>query len=153
MVFSNWILIISAAVIGVSFMVSMLLLRKNKALVSEKISGINANSISSEGMQIPVLRTYSGLKVLYPVTFLENKISPRLILHSDHFEYRILRKRSSRYETIERVDSYTSKYYNKLTFRFTDSSVFFMAVFGNQETLTSVLDFLAKKGIYPQKRK
>jgi hypothetical protein len=153
MAFSNWILIISSAVIGVGFVISMLILRKNRVSVGEKIYGINPKSISSEGLQIPVLRTYSGLKALYPVTFVENKISPHLILYSDHLAYRVLRKRSFRYDMIERVDSYSSKYYNKLNFSFSNSGVFFMAVFANQETHKSVLDFLAKKGIYPQNKK
>jgi hypothetical protein len=153
MAFSNWILVISAAVIGVGFMVSMFILRENRASVTEKIYEINAKSISSEGLQIPVLRTYSGLKALYPVTFVENKISPHLVLYKDHFAYRVLRKRNFRYDMIERVDSYSSKYYYKLNFSFSNSAVFFMAVFGNQETHKSVLDFLAKKGIYPRNMK
>ncbi|MDO9545196.1 MAG: hypothetical protein Q7J07_00405 [Pelolinea sp.] len=89
-------------------------------------------------------------KRLAPVTFIENKLSPRFILLNDHFDYQVLRRRSVRFSKIEAVHSYKSKYYNKLRIDFTHSGVFFMDVFANQETLNSVLDFLTKKGIYTQ---
>ena len=148
MALSKWVLAIAAAIIGLGFLISMIILRRNRKAVSEIPSKINPDAIPTEGIRIPVLRTYSGLKRLAPVTFIENKISPRLVLFDDHFDYQVLHKRSVRYDKIEAVHSYTSKYYNKLRFDFTHSGVFFMVVFANKETLSSVLDFLKKKGVY-----
>jgi hypothetical protein len=148
MAFSKWVRVIAAAIVGLGFLISMMILRRNRKAVMEIPSKINLKAIPTEGIRIAVLRTYSGLKRLAPVTFIENKISPRLVLFDDHFDYRVLRGRSVRYDTVEVVHSYTSKYYNKLRFDFTQSGVFFMVVFANQETLSSVLDFLKKKGVY-----
>jgi hypothetical protein len=150
MAFSKWVLIIATAIVGLGFLISMLILRRNRTAVSEIPFKINPKAIPTEGIRIPVLRTYSGLKRLAPVTFIENKIFPRLVLFDGHFDYQVLGKRSVRYDNIEAVHSYTSKYYNKLRFDFNHSGVFFMVVFANQETLYSVLDFLTNKGIYTQ---
>ncbi len=150
MAFSKWMLIIAAAIIGLGFLISMLILRRNQTAVSEKIYKINPSAIPTEGKQIPVLRTYSGLKRLAPVTFIENKLSPRLVFFENHFDYQVLRRRSVTYDKVEAVHSYTSTYYNKLRFDFMHSGVFLMIVFANQETLFSVVDFLVKKGIHAQ---
>jgi hypothetical protein len=150
MVFSKWMLVIAAAIIGLGFLISMLILRRNQTAISEKISKIYPGAIPTEGIQIPVLRTYSGLKRLAPVTFIENKLAPCLVLFENHFEYQVLRKRSATYDQVEAVHSYASKYYNKLRIDFTHSGVFLMIVFANQETLFAVVDFLAKKGIHTQ---
>lgn len=135
MAISKWVLVIATAVIGLGFLISMVILRRNRASVSDPISKINPNAIPTEGIRIPVLRTYSGLKRLAPITFIENKVSPRLVLFDDHFDYQVLRKRSARYDKVEAVHSYTSKYYNKLRIDFYQSGVFLMVVFANQETL------------------
>lgn len=150
MVFSNWIFIIAIAIVLVGFLVSMVTLKKNRTAVGKATGKITPGTIPAEGIRIPILRTYFGLKRLAPVTFIENKFSPSLVLFNDHFEYRVLRRRSTGYDRIEAVFSYTSKYYNKLRINFTHSGAFFMVVFANQKALEEVLDFLKKKGIYAQ---
>lgn len=150
MAYSKWILIVATTIIGAGFLVSMFILRRNRRVVSKPIPNIVTGTIATRGLQVPVLRTYSGIKRLAPVTFVENKMSPKFVLFEDHFVYRVLRTRRVLYDEVEQAYSFSSRYYNKLRINFIHSGVFFMVVFANQETLNSVLNFLAKKGIHAQ---
>ena len=148
MAFQEWIFVTAIIIIILSFIISGMILRRKRLAVSAPLERIIPGMIRTEGLDVPVLETYAGLKQLAPITFVQNNLNPNLILFDDHFEYKVLRRKSTRYSEIESVHSFMSRYTNKLRFNFMNTGMFLMVVFANAGTHASVVEFLASKGIY-----
>ncbi|MCD6356835.1 MAG: hypothetical protein J7L66_06060 [Anaerolineaceae bacterium] len=128
-----------------------ILARKRKA-VATAAGLIFPKPLPFEGVEVPVLETHSGFKALAPVTFFQNNIRPKLVFYEDHFEYRVIFKRKAEYREVESLRSYRSRFYNKLTIKFSHSNMFLSVILTDEKTLRKVLRFLATKGIFPDEK-
>jgi hypothetical protein len=145
---SEWIIITAICLILFSLVISFrILVRKRKAVAAAWEKSF-PNTMPVEGVDMPVLESYSGLKALAPVTFAQNGIAPKLIFYEDRFEYRVYRKRSALYSEVESLRAYRSRFYNRLQFKFTNSDLFFMVVLTDESILQKIVDFLGVKGIF-----
>ena len=147
MTFPVWILTAAVTLILPGFIISLVIFRRKRQAEAAHIYTIVPDMLPAEGLEVPVLDTLAGLKAFAPVTFAQNRLNPKLVLFDDQMDYKVLRSRSAKYSEIESVHSYASRYYNRLQFNFRHTSMFLMAVFANADTLKSVVDFLASKGI------
>jgi len=145
-----FILVIAVIMIGSAFSFIVFVRMKRAA---RKIGAEDLWHMSSvDGVDIPILESFSGLKWLVPLVFGRNHINPKLVLFPDHLDYKVLFRKSALYRDIASIRSFRSQFYNKVRFVFYDTPAFFTAVFGNEETLQAVLKFLAEKGILPDEK-
>ena len=146
----EWIIFAAITIILISAFVSLRVFARKRKAVRSARDILLPNALPPEGVEIPLIAAYSGLKALAPVTFSQNNIYPRLILFEDHFDYKVILKKSAYYGDIEGLYSFRSRYYNKLRFHLYNSSLFFTAVLPDERMLEAVLSFLAAKGVHPQ---
>ena len=141
------VLIIIITVIIIGSLISFFILGRKRKAAQKIISFDLMQSISMNGLEIPILESFSGPKGLAPLAFGSNNLNPELVLYDDHFEYKTLFRKGAYYSDIESIRSYRSRYYNKLRFTFSNRLAYYTAVFGNAETMQTVLKFLEAKGI------
>ena len=99
------------------------------------------------GLSIPVLETYGGIKGLGYINFMQNDISPEMILFEDSMEYRILTRKSATYRQIEYVRSRSFLFFHLIQFSFYDRPQTFSAHLANAEILYLLMDFLHARGV------
>jgi len=143
------VIIIAVSIILLTTMFSFYVLNRKRKAASAFVEKTTLQNIPTDGIEIPILQSYSGFKALAPITFNGNNLNPKLIFYADHFEYKVLFKKSAMYADVESIRSYSSRYFNTLQIKFHNNPVFFKAVFGNPEVLRCVVDFFTERGIYP----
>jgi len=142
--------VVAVIIVGSAF--SFFVLGRKRKATRKIISNDIVRSMSSDGVEIQILESFSGIKGLAPLAFGGNNLNPKLILYEDHLEYKVLVRKQAYYSDIENLWSLRSRYYNKLRFTFNNRSSYFTAVFGNEETLQTVLNFLNTKGVRPDEK-
>jgi len=144
------ITIITLIIISSAF--TFVVLDRRRKVSRKIITADLTQAMSTEGLDIPILDAYAGLKGLAPIALANNNFRPKLILFDNHMEYRVLVRKRAYYSDIASIRSYRSRFYNKLRFTFNNKSNYFTAVFGNEETLQTVLNFLGERGIMPDEK-
>lgn len=116
--------------------------RKIKAFASHEID------FQMDGVEIPLLAAFIGLKSIKFFTFGYNNLNPRLRFFNDHLEYKCFRTQRRAYSEIQciKVLSAKSLATQNLELHFKNSSFKYVFNVVNAETLRKALEFLENKG-------
>lgn len=105
---------------------------------------LSSGMLPLEGIRVPLLASYGGIKGLGPLAFGRNNLNPLLRLYEDRVEVRVLFKRQRTFNEIEKVDTYFNQRHLKL---FYNDGGTFAAYIPNREALAAVVRFFERKGV------
>jgi hypothetical protein len=140
------------AIVLISAFFSIWLLSRKRQAAEEAAGMIFPDAMPANGVEIPLLDAYAGIKALAPITFTHNGIGPKLVLYEDRLDYKVFVSRSALFSEIEGLLAYRGRFFNRLLFKFTNSNLFFMAVLPDEKILERILRFFEAKGIYPDEK-
>lgn len=101
--------------------------------------------LDGQTVEVPLVAAFSRIKRIPFLAMTENSLNPRLVLHSDHLEYRVLRTKRYRYEEVEAVDIRLGMLRANLVLKFSNSRWAFYGNMRYKEKLAAVLRILEKK--------
>jgi hypothetical protein len=122
-------------------------------IYQRKIKKINQmpdipRTIPSNGFEVPVLATFTGLKSLprhESVTY--NNLNPYLTIFDDRIEFRVLLKDSILLAELEYIDIWETFATRNLQVYVKDEEDVFIANLFKKKNLSKVLDYFSKKGV------
>ena len=104
-------------------------------------------SMPSEGVEIPIIRAFTGIKGWGPLAIAQNSIKPQLRLFESHMDYRVFIPKTATYGEIEQVVGFSSRYFNYMRFEFQDRSQTYTSYLVYEEEYRAVESFLRRKSI------
>lgn len=100
----------------------------------------------NDSFNVPLKASFGGLKVIPWIAWGSNSIGPRLILCTDHIEYRLFKSRSKPYSKISRVDYRKAIGTENIVLEFNDSIATFIGNAGTQANAQAAIRLLHAKG-------
>lgn len=143
----NWIFIAAIVIILLSAWISLRLLARKRRLVNESVSLSIPDIIPEEGMDVPLLNSFAGIRGLGSATFIQNTINPRLALFNDRVELRVIYPRKAFFSDIRRVAGVSQPYFNRMRFEFKDRIITITVEPGSQSAYQELARFLESKGV------
>ncbi|OGC06537.1 hypothetical protein A2526_04895 [candidate division WOR-1 bacterium RIFOXYD2_FULL_36_8] len=104
-------------------------------------------NLSPEGLQIPIIGAYTGIKDIPYWAIARNTFNPFLKIFPDKIEYRVILKHKKNLDQIESIDCYELIGIKNIRFNFADSPFSFSANLLNVENLKKVLQYFKNNGI------
>lgn len=95
---------------------------------------------------IPLISGFAALRGLPFLASARNSISPRLILHADHVEVKVLRTGNHPYNTVERVDYRRGLGTRNVVLTFSGHAFTFWGNTGNEALAGEAIGLLAARG-------
>ena len=95
---------------------------------------------------IPLVASFAGWKGIPWLGWAHNSLSPLLVLHDDHIQYRVIRTHGKPYHVIAGVDYRTAIATTNVVITFTDSITSFAANTRSEAIARAVIGQLADKG-------
>jgi hypothetical protein len=141
------ILIIGIAVIIIGGVFAILITRRQIARAELAAKLIIPQLMPSEGVEIPIIRAYTGIKGWGALTVTQNSIKPLLRLFETQMDYRVFIPKTATYVEIEQVIGYCRRFFNYMRFEFRGRTQSFTAYLVNEEEYRAVENFLRRKGI------
>lgn len=81
---------------------------------------------TDSGLNVRLVAAFAGWKGIPWLCWAHSDLSPRLVLHADRVEFRVIRTRSKPYSSISRVDYRKWHYTENIVLEFTDSLTTFI---------------------------
>ncbi len=81
---------------------------------------------TDSGVNVRLVAAFAGWKGIPWLCWAHSDLSPRLVLHADRVEFRVIRTRSKPYSSISRVDYRKWHYTENIVLEFTDSLTTFI---------------------------
>lgn len=81
---------------------------------------------TNSGVNVRLVAAFAGWKGIPWLCWAHSDLSPRLVLHADRVEFRVIRTRSKPYSSISRVDYRKWHYTENIVLEFTDSLTTFI---------------------------
>ncbi len=75
---------------------------------------------TDSGLNVRLVAAFAGWKGIPWLCWAHSDLSPRLVLHADRVEFRVIRTRSKPYSSISRVDYRKWHYTENIVLEFTD---------------------------------
>jgi len=105
-------------------------------------------TIPSNGFEVPVLATFSGLKSLPRQEYVTyNNLNPYLTVFDDRIEFRVIIKSSILLAEIEYIDIWEAIATRNLQVYVKDEEDVFIANLFKRKNLSKVLDYFANRGV------
>jgi len=105
------------------------------------------DTIGSEAIEIPLLESFCGIRGWGLFSIADNAFSPRLALHNEWMEYRVLAVRSANYGSIESLRLIRFFFVHITLFTFRDRGLTFAAQVADRQTLEKLAVFFGRKGV------
>ncbi|HBN9741858.1 hypothetical protein ACV33P_01355 [Pseudomonas aeruginosa] len=101
---------------------------------------------TNSGVNVRLVAAFAGWKGVPWLCWAHSDLSPRLVLHADRVEFRVIRTRSKPYSSISRVDYRKWHYTENIVLEFTDSLTTFIGNTMNPATARQAIRYLQEKG-------
>lgn len=101
---------------------------------------------TDSGLNVRLVAAFAGWKGIPWLCWAHSDLSPRLVLHADRVEFRVIRTRSKPYSSISRVDYRKWHYTENIVLEFTDSLTTFIGNTMNPATARQAIRYLQEKG-------
>lgn len=134
------ILLISAAT-------AFYVIRKRVRAINEFSRLTIPEFLPTEGLNIPVMETCTGIKGTAVISILQNDFNPKLILYDTHMEFRVFALRSVDYSQIKSIREVPFFFIKYLQFIFNDRTFTLNVSLASRETSNQLADFFRRKGI------
>ena len=101
---------------------------------------------TDSGLNVRLVAAFAGWKGIPWLCWAHSDLSPRLVLHADRVEFRVIRTRSKPYSSISRVDYRKWHYTENIVLEFTDSLTTFIGNTMNPAMARQAIRYLQEKG-------
>ncbi|MAU23444.1 MAG: hypothetical protein CMH13_23375 [Martelella sp.] len=95
---------------------------------------------------MPLVAAFSGWRGVPWICWSSSDLKPTLILHADHIECRVIRRRRKPYDVVSRVDYRQTVGTANIVLEFSDSLSSFVGNTGNRDIARDAIKRLAEKG-------
>lgn len=102
--------------------------------------------ITTAGFKVPIGCAFTGVKFLPIIALTTNSAFPNLVLYDEHINYRVIRKSSAKYSSIEKADAVSYRFAQNLTLYFSDSIFVLTVQLHWREDLIELVKFFQRKG-------
>jgi hypothetical protein len=116
--------------------------------IKSRLSAVRHSRIETEGevANIPLVAAFSGWRGVPWICWSSSDLKPTLILHADHIECRVIRRRRKPYDVVSRVDYRQTVGTANIVLEFSDSLSSFVGNTANRDTARDAIKRLAEKG-------
>jgi len=125
--------------------------RKTRQLL-QKATVMIPDSIPSDGVSVPVVESFIGLRGLDAWTFVQNSLNPKFTLFGEYLEYRVIIKRRLNLSDIEKIKGISRKYFNRMRFYFKNKGLTMTVHLFSRESYHVLEDFFKRRGIAVETR-
>jgi hypothetical protein len=105
------------------------------------------NPLPDTGTSVPLRAAFLVLKKFPLLGVAANNAAPRLVLYEDRIEYRVITRRSHRYEELEHVDARQTLGTQNIILCWRRGLLAFSANLGSEDALVDLLRFFQRRGI------
>ncbi|HUV16686.1 MAG TPA: hypothetical protein VMW28_09015 [Pelolinea sp.] len=147
-----WIIITAMVIIFLAAIITLRLANRKSEAVNQSGNFFIPDLMPDNGVNVPVLETFAGIKGLGNLTFAQNNFRPRFLLFNDHMEFKVLFSRKAFYSEVSFMMGISQRYFNRMRFNFEDKLLTFTAALANQREFDQVTQFLESKGVSIDKR-
>lgn len=102
--------------------------------------------LSDGGRNIPLIAAFAGWKGIPWIGWASSNIGPRLVLHRDHLEFKVIRTRTRPYTDVSNVDYRRAIWTENVVIEFADSIASFAGNAANRSVAQDAVRFLFEKG-------
>ena len=103
--------------------------------------------LDSNGFQVPLLASFTGIKQIPLVAISHNNISPVLIIYEDSIKYKVIKKKSMPYSEIYEVNILDTIGTKNVQIVFKNSFFTFSGNLFDKDNLLEVLKFFKRKNV------
>lgn len=116
--------------------------------IKSRLSAVRHSRIETAGevANIPLVAAFSGWRGVPWICWSSSDLKPTLILHADHIECRVIRRRRKIYDVVSRVDYRQAVGTANIVLEFSDSLSSFVGNTGNRDISRDAIERLAEKG-------
>ncbi|MGV0818197.1 hypothetical protein [Martelella sp. AMO21009] len=116
--------------------------------IKSRLSAVRHSRIETAGevANIPLVAAFSGWRGVPWICWSSSDLKPTLILHADHIECRVIRRRRKPYDVVSRVDYRQTVGTANIVLEFSDSLSSFVGNTGNRDIARDAIKRLAEKG-------
>ena len=116
--------------------------------IKSRLSAVRHSRIETSGevANIPLVAAFSGWRSVPWICWSSSDLKPTLILHADHIECRVIRRRRKPYDVVSRVDYRQTVGTANIVLEFSDSVSSFVGNTGNRDIARDAIKRLAEKG-------
>lgn len=126
--------------VGIS---TFLMLRIIKKIRNRKNAPLTEDS--EKTINVPLIASFMLIKGLYPISTSSNSISPRLLLHENFVEYKVIFSKKRSYDEIEQIQILLGPATTNVILEFKDSRMSFAGNLNDKQKLAEVLKILKQK--------